>query len=132
MRPVLGIAGLLGVVGRFIAQTAGDIPEPWNFLLNYGVLAAVFILIVSGRFIVTRRELDDMRAQRDKAEAEKQEALTRERDLYRQVVGDVVPQLSAVAQQVATTAVPPKTSVDQLAEQVATLAKLMHEKGELA
>lgn len=59
-----------------LGAASPGLPEPWNFLVNYGILGLLVIALGTGKFIVLRRELDasnaivaDMRVERDKERA---------------------------------------------------------------
>lgn len=112
------------VVGVFLAENApvAGIPEPWNYILNYGILAVLVIAFVLRKGLVPTWVYDDMKAQRDKAVIERDQALEREREMYRQVQTDTVPSLNKTAQQVAQIAQAP---VDDLAAKVDDLVKIV-------
>lgn len=102
-----------------IYGAAGDpgLPEPWNYVLNYGLLAVFFGLVVTGRFVVLRREYDEMRAQRDQAVNEKNE--------LRAKVDDQVTPLLSNAVRVLADFQKEATPEAKLAEQVAHLTALV-------
>lgn len=56
MFKVVFAAALVGAAGDAAASGSGD--DIWGYVLNYGILGVMFVLVVSGKFVVTRRELD--------------------------------------------------------------------------
>lgn len=80
-----------------VYAAAGDpgIPEPWNYVLNYGLVAIVLFMVVTRRFLVPTWSLDACEARVIAAVAER-DAERRARNELEQVVRDkYVPALEA-------------------------------------
>lgn len=48
----------LGVTAAALVFGATEAPDPWSYFLNYGLVGLLLIMVATGKFFVTRRELD--------------------------------------------------------------------------
>lgn len=83
---------LLGLLGT---GTSGGLPEPWNFLVNYGILGLLVIALGTGKFIVLRRELDTANTTADNLRIERDAERKSYAELEQLVRDKYVPALEA-------------------------------------
>lgn len=126
------------LMGIFAAAGDPGIPEPWNYILNYGILGALLLMIATGKFFVTRRELDAAAALAKSAKEEAAEASRKRDELNEKMADRIIPLLTdstrvltEVGRALQLTPTATKTATEkQLVEMVASLQDAIKELGQ--
>lgn len=90
---IYGAISILMIIN--VLATAFDPNSPWAYVLNFGVLGVMFVLILSGKFVVTKRELDTCQLQNIKIFSERDEEKAEVRRLNILIQDKYVPALEA-------------------------------------